>query len=160
MTDELERKRERNREKSRRYYQKNKEKVRAKVLEKSREPEEQERRRQYQREYATRPEVIRRRGEYWEKYKNNGKSRQYTLRRTYNLSLEEWQEMYDAQGGICAIDGCIRKIKDTDHCHQTGMVRELLCRQCNHALGSVGDSIELLEGLIAYIVKHQSKGEG
>lgn len=41
-----------------------------------------------------------------------------------------------------------------DHDHVTGKVRGLLCSKHNTALGMVNDSIEELEGLIAYLRKH------
>lgn len=38
-----------------------------------------------------------------------------------------------------------------DHCHATGEVRGILCFNCNAALGHVGDSIERLHSLVAYL---------
>ena len=42
-----------------------------------------------------------------------------------------------------------------DHCHTTGQVRGVLCFNCNVALGNVGDSIDRLYALVAYLkTKH------
>jgi hypothetical protein len=44
--------------------------------------------------------------------------------------------------GICGSD--FRGDKVLDHCHETGTYRGALCRQCNAALGKLGDSIDLV----------------
>ena len=44
-----------------------------------------------------------------------------------------------------------------DHCHATGMVRGVLCFNCNAALGHVRDSQERLQKLIFYLDKSQGK---
>jgi hypothetical protein len=43
-----------------------------------------------------------------------------------------------------------------DHCHKTNKRRGLLCHKCNVGLGMVQDSVEHLEKLIAYLIKHQA----
>ncbi len=55
----------------------------------------------------------------------------------YGLTPEQHKTMLEAQGGLCAI---CRGIGDgrsllVDHCHETGMVRGLLCRNAILALG-------------------------
>jgi len=69
----------------------------------------------------------------------------------YGLTLEEWHAMLISQSGRCAL--CCDPMKDphTDHDHETGAVRGLLCSGCNTALGRLGDSIEGLERAIAYL---------
>ena len=66
------------------------------------------------------------------------------LRTRYGITRERYDSMLEAQGGGCAI--CTRKIPgnghgdryfDVDHCHDTGKVRGLLCRQCNVLLGQL-----------------------
>lgn len=69
-------------------------------------------------------------------------------------ATEKWvAEMIDKQGNRCA--GCLRGFDGTrehvDHCHETGKLRGLLCRECNLTLGFVSDSIETLTRLIAYL---------
>jgi hypothetical protein len=41
-----------------------------------------------------------------------------------------------------------------DHDHVSGAVRGMLCFNCNQALGNVRDSVQVLERLSAYLVKH------
>lgn len=65
------------------------------------------------------------------------------LRRKYNMSLEQYQEMLDRQGGACAICGRAGLVLDVDHDHSCcegphscgGCVRGLLCRRCNLRVG-------------------------
>lgn len=40
-----------------------------------------------------------------------------------------------------------------DHDHETGAIRGLLCGNCNHALGKLGDDIATLRKAIAYLQK-------
>ncbi len=55
--------------------------------------------------------------------------------RNFDLSRPEWNAMYAAQGGVCAIRSCNKPATDVDHDHRTGRVRKLLCRGCNVQLG-------------------------
>lgn len=38
-----------------------------------------------------------------------------------------------------------------DHDHAAGRIRGLLCGRCNTAMGHLGDSIEMLTGLVQYL---------
>ena len=38
-----------------------------------------------------------------------------------------------------------------DHCHTSGKVRGILCRDCNAALGLVKDDVAILKQLIEYL---------
>lgn len=84
------------------------------------------------------------------------------LRRTYNITLEEYQKIFDAQNGVCYIckqpETCRAKngIKNlaVDHCHKTGKVRGLLCTNCNKTLGNVKDNIGLLQKMVAYLKEY------
>lgn len=42
-----------------------------------------------------------------------------------------------------------------DHCHTTGKVRGLLCRQCNIALGKFKEDVTILQSAIAYLKKYE-----
>lgn len=79
-----------------------------------------------------------------------------SFRKRYGVGLREVEEMREAQGGQCATcanegDLCV------DHDHETGAVRQLLCRRCNVALGQVEDDPELLHSLIDYLGRHRTK---
>jgi hypothetical protein len=82
-------------------------------------------------------------------------SRERNLKRNFNLSESEYQSMFAAQKGCCAICGKSRnssgKKLAVDHCHKTGKVRGLLCINCNLGLGSLQDKIEILESAINYL---------
>lgn len=77
--------------------------------------------------------------------------------RRYGLTPQSYDEMLESQEGKCAICGCFPKedsLKRTfhiDHCHSTGRVRGLLCRDCNTMLGFAKDNIETLRGAMEYL---------
>lgn len=90
------------------------------------------------------------------------RARDNHLRRNYGISLADFNRMVLAQGNKCA---CCRTDKPggkhnqwmVDHDHVTGVVRELLCKDCNIVLGLVEDSPEHLQRLIAYVAKHTNE---
>lgn len=76
--------------------------------------------------------------------------RSQVLLRNYGLTDETHAEILASQNNVC---GVCKQPKtstrdwDVDHCHNTNIVRGLLCRQCNLMLGYAKDNIEtLLEG--------------
>lgn len=80
------------------------------------------------------------------------------IKKTYDFSWEQYEEMFDKQGGKCSI--CESKISSSrtsrlyvDHCHTTLKVRGLLCSSCNNGLGLFKDSPKLLQRAINYLTK-------
>lgn len=81
------------------------------------------------------------------------------LKRTYGISYEEYLQMLEEQGHVCAICGeegfvmkSTHKLKlVVDHCHTTGRVRGLLCHNCNRALGLFKDSPGRLLRAVEYL---------
>ena len=72
----------------------------------------------------------------------------------YGLDWEDYEALYEAQQGLCAI--CGDSMEDTphvDHCHTEGHVRGLLCGRCNIGLGQFRDSVEYLEAAVRYLSK-------
>ena len=73
---------------------------------------------------------------------------------TFGLKPGEYAALLAAQGGGCKIcgghspDG--RRLH-VDHCHKSGAVRGLLCKDCNVGLGSFKDSHELLAAAARYL---------
>lgn len=66
---------------------------------------------------------------------------------TYGITAEEYWRIYEFQGGCCYIcrraKGAGRKRLCVDHCHETGVVRGLLCNPCNKSvLGHLRDEPE------------------
>jgi hypothetical protein len=73
----------------------------------------------------------------------------------YNVTPEQYKELYESQNGCCAICNSSlptqgRKI-NIDHCHTTGKVRGLLCNNCNVGLGNFHDDISVLQSAIDYL---------
>lgn len=67
------------------------------------------------------------------------------LNRQYKVTGEDYQRLFDKQGGVCAIceAGCSSgKRLCVDHCHKTGDVRGLLCGNCNRGIGLLGDDLD------------------
>jgi len=76
----------------------------------------------------------------------------YMYRWHYGIGLEEVQRMIAAQGGRCAI--CLRSVKlQLDHDHETGLVRGMLCSDCNNGLGRFRDVPTYLRRAAAYLEK-------
>jgi hypothetical protein len=77
----------------------------------------------------------------------------YDLMRHYGLSSDDYDALFSSQQGKCAIcngDNGGRRLH-TDHDHETGKVRGLLCSNCNTAIGLLGDDIELLNKAVLYL---------
>jgi hypothetical protein len=76
------------------------------------------------------------------------------LKRKYGLTLEQYDAMLEAQGGVCAICRQPRPEERTlhvDHDHDTGAIRGLLCFTCNNALGDFRDEPELFHAAAEYL---------
>ncbi len=78
------------------------------------------------------------------------------LKRIYGITLEEYQEIWDIQQGLCAI--CKKpessqkgKKLAVDHDHSTNKIRGLLCFNCNTAMGGFKENKELLRKAADYL---------
>jgi hypothetical protein len=79
----------------------------------------------------------------------------------FGITLEQWEEMKEAQGNKCAIcrtafTSNTKRIQ-VDHDHTTGQVRDLLCYKCNTLLGQCDDSIDVLQAAISYLRRHAAR---
>ena len=73
------------------------------------------------------------------------KNRNRIMIKSYGLSLEAYNALFDTQNGLCKICGCTSKRRlAVDHCHKTGRIRGLLCFKCNMGLGYFQDNKDLL----------------
>lgn len=102
--------------------------------------------------------------------RNYMKSRGYEYRKNsdlkskYGITLEQYNTMFEAQHGCCAIcniDGLQLKPARwgktslaVDHNHKTGKVRGLLCYQCNTMLGAAKDNAVILRLGADYLDKY------
>ncbi len=79
--------------------------------------------------------------------------RRASLRRSYGITLEQYQSMEKQQNHGCAICGKPpeKRALAVDHCHATGKVRGLLCAKHNTGIGLFEDSPELLKAAILYL---------
>lgn len=72
----------------------------------------------------------------------------------YGIEAGEYERMYQAQDGKCAIcrwaTGKSRRLA-VDHDHATGRVRGLLCSPCNRYLGYVRDNPDAYRRAAAYL---------
>jgi hypothetical protein len=81
-------------------------------------------------------------------------ARAANLKSQFGITQDDYDMMYDAQDGLCAIchRACVsgRKLA-VDHDHATGRVRGLLCGNCNQALGKANDNPALLREMATYL---------
>ena len=108
---------------------------------------------EYQREYARKQ---RQDPEYRARRKAARKpiySMRYRLKKEFGLTVEDYEQLHETQGGKCAVCGRPENGRrlDVDHCHTTGKIRGLLCNPCNQSLGLLGESPERIKGLLAYL---------
>jgi dCTP deaminase len=109
-----------------------------------------EKNREYKREWAQRQR---------DHQRTDGTRRDYMLRIRYGISEAEWDQMFDRQGQRCAICKCQEpKSKvgwHTDHDHDSGEIRGILCENCNRGLGMYEHDISFLRRAAAYLGIHQ-----
>lgn len=83
--------------------------------------------------------------------------RKSKLKAKFGITLEEYEALLDAQGGVCAICEGGSNGSGTfavDHDHRSGKNRKLLCSECNLGLGKFRDSPELLRKAAVYVEAH------
>jgi len=77
------------------------------------------------------------------------------VRRTYGITLEDYEKMLEEQCGGCKICGKTEEQEGRrlaiDHCHSSGKVRGILCSNCNQAIGLLNDDAEVIEKAAEYI---------
>ncbi len=78
----------------------------------------------------------------------------------YKITAEEYDVLVLNQKNKCAI--CFEdftKTPNIDHCHLTGNVRGLLCKDCNTGLGMFKDSIENTQTATNYLKGANQNGK-
>lgn len=79
--------------------------------------------------------------------------RQSRLKRTYAITVEDYDQMLANQAGVCA--RCKSEPQQAmrlavDHCHTTGRIRGLLCGPCNTYLGRLEANMHMLQDDLSY----------
>lgn len=113
---------------------------------------------------AKHPEYHRAASKKWAKA-NPEKKRDVHLKTTYGLPYGSYDRMLAEQEGGCAI--CRTTVPvgkygrfHVDHNHETGIVRGLLCTNCNTGLGQFKHREALLQSAIKYLQLAEGRIEG
>ena len=82
--------------------------------------------------------------------------KQYTLKRKYNITLEQYEILLNNSNGKCDLCSKIfTEIPHLDHDHKTKKVRGLLCNNCNLGLGLFKDDENILHKAIKYLMNNR-----
>lgn len=109
---------------------------------------------EYKKEYGKQYSIINKE-EISRKQTNSG------LKSRYGITIEDKQQMFNNQNGLCKIcqlemifsgNSCC-----VDHDHETGKIRGLLCNKCNFALGLFKDSTDILKNAIDYLISSNTE---
>ena len=84
------------------------------------------------------------------------KKRNTMLKSKYGITIEQFNELLEYQGGGCAICGAaVDQHEDrslpVDHDEETGEVRGILCSHCNRAIGLFEHNIDMVQSAIDYL---------
>jgi hypothetical protein len=75
----------------------------------------------------------------------------------YGITVEDYDAMFEAQNGLCAICGLPPRTPQArlhvDHCRDTERVRGLLCQPCNTAIGLLRHSTAYLSVALQYLAR-------
>jgi hypothetical protein len=96
-------------------------------------------------------------------YKNNRERYFFNqIKAKYGITKSEYLSLLEQQDNKCAVCSEAETVENNwvagkprnlaiDHCHETGVIRGLLCYRCNTALGKCEDSPTLLRNLANYL---------
>jgi len=79
-----------------------------------------------------------------------------TQLKSYGLTTNDYNRMFNEQNGKCAIcstdiPGNTRQNFCVDHNHTTGKIRNLLCHNCNKAIGICKENTDVLRKMGEYL---------
>lgn len=93
-------------------------------------------------------------------YRSRARSPEYwrraNLKYMYGLTPDDFDRLVEEQGGGCAICGSSVSRLQVDHCHESGVVRGLLCGGCNSGLGHMRDDPVRLRAAAEYVERSRS----
>lgn len=85
------------------------------------------------------------------------------LKSKYNMTLEQYNKMFEEQRGICAVCGIpaegLKYRLAVDHNHITGKIRGLLCFACNTLLGRIENNPRLIPTIMKYLRTQNKAGK-
>ena len=87
-------------------------------------------------------------------------SKAANLKYRYGIELSEYDAMVEQQKCKCKICKTETKTLVVDHCHDSGRVRGLLCKQCNVGIGMLKESENIMREALNYINEHNIKKVG
>lgn len=97
--------------------------------------------------------------DYYKKYPR--KLKNHNLKKTYGITIEDYEKLFNKQKGVCAICGKVEtrictqgmvQSLSVDHDHSTGLIRGLLCDRCNKAIGLLYHDTDLLIKATKYLM--------
>lgn len=94
------------------------------------------------------------------------KTRAMSIKKKFGISIGTYNDLLKKQKNKCGIckkeesfvnchTGKIIALA-LDHCHKTGQIRGILCRNCNLMIGNAKDSIKILRAAIRYLQNKHS----
>jgi len=87
----------------------------------------------------------------YHKNKDRKKQAQYRYKFKYGIGIDEYYKMVEEQGNKCLICETTGNKLQVDHCHETGIIRGLLCRKCNIAIGLFKESEKNILNALWYV---------
>jgi hypothetical protein len=90
---------------------------------------------------------------------NADRQRERNYLKAYGITVAQYEELLESQGGVCAIcgrpetriqQGKVKRLH-VDHCHSTGVVRGLLCAACNTGIGLLQDDPDIIARALEHV---------
>lgn len=94
--------------------------------------------------------------------KNKRSVRNTRLKRLYGITMDVYDAMLAQQDGKCAICGTTEPggnspLFHVDHCHDSSVIRGLLCGKCNFGIGQLDHDVSRLQAAIDYLNRSSSR---
>ena len=103
----------------------------------------------------------------WRELQSPERIKDLYYRRNYGMGLDEFNTRLANQQGKCKIcdrtlslEGLTGDRVVVDHCHTSGLVRGLLCNECNRGLGYFRDNKEALIRAARYLMEQELSPKG
>jgi hypothetical protein len=95
---------------------------------------------------------------------NPRRARTLALKRHFGITADDYDEMHERQHGLCAVCQKPERVIDkrtgkpyqlaVDHNHATGVIRGLLCANCNRAIGMLQEDTTTLRNAAQYLERN------